>query len=168
MCVVIAEQLLGTFILLICPWTISKFQLALLCGAPGLGKTTLAHVIAKHAGYNVVEMNARWVAIKQKHSIKLQHWILPNLPCMCILIIMKCATIHILFSDDRSPEVFAHKIESSTQMQAVLTPNAKPNCLIIDEIDGAPTVSCDHAYNRKIWRGIEIWWFGGLPSQQPN
>lgn len=34
-------------------------QLALLCGAPGLGKTTLAHIIAKHAGYNVVEMNAR-------------------------------------------------------------------------------------------------------------
>ena len=24
----------------------------------GLGKTTLAHVVAKHAGYNVVEMNA--------------------------------------------------------------------------------------------------------------
>lgn len=34
-------------------------QVALLCGPPGLGKTTLAHVIAKHAGYNVVEMNAR-------------------------------------------------------------------------------------------------------------
>ena len=34
-------------------------QVALLCGAPGLGKTTLAHIIAKHAGYNVVEMNAR-------------------------------------------------------------------------------------------------------------
>ena len=35
-------------------------QVALLCGPPGLGKTTLAHVIAQHAGYNVVEMNARW------------------------------------------------------------------------------------------------------------
>lgn len=34
-------------------------QVALLCGPPGLGKTTLAHVIAQHAGYNVVEMNAR-------------------------------------------------------------------------------------------------------------
>ena len=39
--------------------SILPFQLALLCGAPGLGKTTLAHVIAKHAVYNVVEMNAR-------------------------------------------------------------------------------------------------------------
>lgn len=34
-------------------------QVALLSGPPGLGKTTLAHIIAKHAGYNVVEMNAR-------------------------------------------------------------------------------------------------------------
>ena len=37
------------------PW----LQVALLCGPPGLGKTTLAHVIARHAGYSVVEMNAR-------------------------------------------------------------------------------------------------------------
>ncbi|KFQ63329.1 Chromosome transmission fidelity protein 18, partial [Pelecanus crispus] len=35
-----------------------KYKVALLCGPPGLGKTTLAHVIAKHAGYNAVEMNA--------------------------------------------------------------------------------------------------------------
>ncbi|KAJ7306108.1 hypothetical protein JRQ81_010474 [Phrynocephalus forsythii] len=35
-----------------------KFKVALLCGPPGLGKTTLALVIARHAGYNAVEMNA--------------------------------------------------------------------------------------------------------------
>jgi chromosome transmission fidelity protein 18 len=28
-------------------------------GPPGFGKTTLAHIIAKHAGYNVMELNAR-------------------------------------------------------------------------------------------------------------
>ena len=33
-------------------------RVALLHGPPGLGKTTLAHIIARHAGYNVVEMNA--------------------------------------------------------------------------------------------------------------
>lgn len=76
-----------------------KKKLALLCGNPGLGKTTLAHVISKHAGYQVVEMNA---------------------------------------SDDRSPEVFLNKIETSTQMKAVIGQTKKPNCLVIDEIDGAP------------------------------
>ncbi|XP_072457109.1 chromosome transmission fidelity protein 18 homolog isoform X2 [Notamacropus eugenii] len=79
-----------------------KYKVALLCGPPGLGKTTLAHVIAKHAGYSVVEMNA---------------------------------------SDDRSPEVFKTRIEAATQMESVLGAKGKPNCLIIDEIDGAPTPS---------------------------
>uniref|UniRef100_A0A8C9L5V5 ATPase AAA-type core domain-containing protein n=1 Tax=Pavo cristatus TaxID=9049 RepID=A0A8C9L5V5_PAVCR len=78
-----------------------KYKVALLCGPPGLGKTTLAHVIAQHAGYNVVEMNA---------------------------------------SDDRSPETFKTRIEAATQMKSVLGAEEKPNCLIIDEIDGAPTV----------------------------
>ncbi|KAF9191281.1 hypothetical protein BGZ50_009496 [Haplosporangium sp. Z 11] len=33
-------------------------KVLLLTGPPGLGKTTMAHVIAKQAGYNVVEVNA--------------------------------------------------------------------------------------------------------------
>ncbi|EFH68497.1 AAA-type ATPase family protein [Arabidopsis lyrata subsp. lyrata] len=33
-------------------------KILLLCGAPGLGKTTLAHIAAKHCGYRVVEINA--------------------------------------------------------------------------------------------------------------
>ncbi|XP_036136464.1 chromosome transmission fidelity protein 18 homolog isoform X1 [Molossus molossus] len=77
-------------------------KVALLCGPPGLGKTTLAHVIARHAGYCVVEMNA---------------------------------------SDDRSPEAFRTHIEAATQMESVLGTGGKPNCLVIDEIDGAPTAA---------------------------
>ena len=33
-------------------------QVLLLSGPPGLGKTTLAHIVAQHAGYNVFEINA--------------------------------------------------------------------------------------------------------------
>ncbi|WJX17347.1 hypothetical protein P8452_07276 [Trifolium repens] len=33
-------------------------KVLLLCGPPGLGKTTLAHVAARHCGYHVVEVNA--------------------------------------------------------------------------------------------------------------
>eukprot|EP00833_Pecoramyces_ruminatium_P009644 jgi/Orpsp1_1/1183676/evm.model.c7180000086241.1 len=33
-------------------------KIMLLAGPPGLGKTTLAHVVANHCGYNVVEINA--------------------------------------------------------------------------------------------------------------
>ena len=32
-------------------------QVLLLCGPPGLGKTTLAHVAARHCEYRVVEVN---------------------------------------------------------------------------------------------------------------
>ncbi|KAJ9591978.1 hypothetical protein L9F63_001490, partial [Diploptera punctata] len=79
-------------------------KIALLCGPPGLGKTTLAHVVGLHAGYNVVEMNA---------------------------------------SDDRSPEVFRTQLEAATQMKAVMGTSPRPNCLILDEIDGAPAQSID-------------------------
>ena len=44
-------------------------------------------------------------------------------------------------SDDRSAEIFKTKIESATQMKAVLGADPRPNCLVIDEIDGAPQVS---------------------------
>ena len=46
-----------------------------------------------------------------------------------------------IFSDDRSVDVFKNKLESSTQMKSVLTKERRPNCLVIDEIDGAPAVS---------------------------
>ena len=82
-----------------------KQKVALLHGPPGLGKTTLAHIVARHAGYKVVEMNA---------------------------------------SDDRSVEAFKKNLEASTQMKSVLSQDQRPNCLIIDEIDGAPPATINY------------------------
>ncbi|KAK6301352.1 hypothetical protein J4Q44_G00294500 [Coregonus suidteri] len=97
----------------------TKISVVLLSGPPGLGKTTLAHIIAKHAGYNVVEINA---------------------------------------SDDRSAELFQKRIDTATQMRSVLGANEKPNCLIIDEIDGAPAAAISillATLNRKDSQGAE-------------
>jgi chromosome transmission fidelity protein 18 len=48
----------------------------------------------------------------------------------------------IFSSDDRSVESFKTNIESVTQTRgSVNETDMKPNCLIIDEIDGAPQVT---------------------------
>ncbi|XP_011151397.1 chromosome transmission fidelity protein 18 homolog isoform X2 [Harpegnathos saltator] len=79
-------------------------RIALLSGPPGLGKTTLAHIAARHAGYNVVEVNA---------------------------------------SDERSPDMFRQILLASTEMKSVIGADPRPNCLIFDEIDGAPAASIE-------------------------
>ena len=65
--------------------------------AAGVGKTTLAHVAARHCGYRVVEINA---------------------------------------SDERSRGALLSAVAAAVQMQPVLG-DRRPNCLVIDEIDGA-------------------------------
>ena len=53
------------------------------------------------------------------------------------LLINSC---YLLCSDDRSAELFKNKLETTTQMISCMGEGNKPNCLIIDEIDGAPVV----------------------------
>ena len=38
---------------------------------------------------------------------------------------------------------FREALLSSTQMKAVIGSNPRPNCLVLDEIDGAPAASID-------------------------
>lgn len=84
-------------------------KIMLLSGKPGTGKTTLAHVLARHAGYRVVEVNA---------------------------------------SDDRTSSSLKEKIINAMEMQSLLGGQGKPNCLIIDEIDGISNSGEDrHAAN---------------------
>ncbi|KAJ2945466.1 hypothetical protein O0L34_g278 [Tuta absoluta] len=74
-------------------------KVALLCGPPGVGKTTLAHLLSRIAGYRPVELNA---------------------------------------SDERSTDAFWNALQNATLMRSVLDADKRPNCLILDEIDGAP------------------------------
>ncbi|XP_071574574.1 chromosome transmission fidelity protein 18 homolog isoform X2 [Temnothorax nylanderi] len=101
-------------------------RIALLSGPPGLGKTTLAHIAAKHAGYNVVEINASDERTPDTFRCNAQN----------SFDISDTFGSYIIFS-------FRQILLASTEMKAVMGADPRPNCLIFDEIDGAPAASIE-------------------------
>lgn len=79
------------------PYKRPEHKIILLAGPPGLGKTTLAHIVARHCGYKAMEINA---------------------------------------SDERNGPALMSKVVNAMEMASVLG-EKRPNCIIIDEIDGA-------------------------------
>ncbi|KAG1151070.1 hypothetical protein G6F37_005893 [Rhizopus arrhizus] len=90
-------------------------KILLLSGPPGFGKTTVAHVMARMAGYNIVEINASddrtgdVVKTKIKSALEMQ--------------------------------AIIRDANSSETGERMMTMNQKPNLVIIDEIDGVSSKS---------------------------
>ncbi|GAA5794914.1 hypothetical protein HPULCUR_000262 [Helicostylum pulchrum] len=101
-------------------------RIMLMSGPPGFGKTTLAHVIAKQAGYNIIEINASddrtGAAVKSKIKAALEMQ----------------AIIRINAGDNSM---------SMTQ---------KPNLIIIDEIDGASASGGSDSFIKQLVELVSI------------
>lgn len=86
----------------------------LLCGNAGVGKTTLAHIAAKHAGYRPIEINAsddRSPAVLKEKVLRAME----------------------------STMIQQHTTNTNNSKQ-----QPKPNCLILDEADGVDNANAMH------------------------
>jgi chromosome transmission fidelity protein 18 len=96
-------------------------QILLLSGPPGLGKTTLAQIVANQAGYEVLEINARYVSSSRRTSYS---WLLSDW------------YTSLSSSDDRNATTVTSRIQNALDSGSKFA-SKKPTLIVIDEIDGA-------------------------------
>ena len=100
-------------------------RVLLLSGAAGLGKTTLAHVLARHAGYNTVEVNAsddrteEQLIEKVRGAVEMRENVWSKQPTIT--------------PNTATPSAAATADSSKRPTRRT---KARPHALILDEIDG--------------------------------
>jgi chromosome transmission fidelity protein 18 len=101
-------------------------KILLLAGPPGLGKTTLAHVCARHAGYEVVEINASDERSRDVVKGRIRECVgSQNVRAVTAATSMTSAT------------AMKRPVYTANRKAATATDAGRPVCVIVDEVDGA-------------------------------